>query len=179
MPHSKSYEKCNNNKGFTMIELMVVIAILCILGLLSIGPMMRWRANSFVETAANNIMSDFERAKVEAIRKTRNVSVAFTNSGTYECFIDTNRNLIRDAGETLLFSREPELGVVDMVFTSIGGGTTFTNPRGITFSPRGFVISNTNSLQITIDGTNSRSNLRRVIEVSRTGNISSTAAKTD
>lgn len=161
-----------------MIELMIVIAILCILGLFTIGPMLRWRANSFVETAANHVMSDLERAKISSIRMGRNVSIAFNTDGSYEGFIDNNRNMVRDAGDTLLFQRIPEVGRVSAVYTTVGGGAAL-NPTGVTFNSRGFIsnLNQPNSLQIVYTGVNRNSNLTRTVMVSRTGNVSSTATR--
>lgn len=172
MPYSKLIEKRNSRKGFTVIELLIVMAIIAILGLVSIGPMLRWRANSFVETAANNLMSDFERAKIEAVRSGRNVTIAFTgtNLTTYNCFIDVNNNGVVDGNEMLFFRRDPEDGAGRVVTTMTGG----TSGNRVIFTPRGF-LSSANNAVITITGTSKQSNLTRTITVNRIGNVSSTA----
>lgn len=175
MPHSETSKKYNNNKGITVIELLIVIAIIAILGLISVGPMLRWRANSFIETATNNLMSDFERAKIEAVRHGKNVSVMFSdNEETYHCFVDANQNGIYDNSEQLFFHRTVVGGSTGRVNIVIANGSN--GHQGIIFTPRGFV-TDTNSMQITITGLTNHSNLTRTITVNRIGNISSTATK--
>lgn len=172
MPYAKLLKKRNNNKGFTVIELMVVIAIVAILGLIGIGPTIRWRANSFVESAANNLMSDFERAKIEAVRNGRRVNITFQDSGTYTCYIDVNENGVYDTDgtERLIYNRTPEIGRVNMQINSAAP------PFTAVFDPRGF-LRNVNQIVIDLSGTNSKANLVRQITVNRIGNVSSTATR--
>lgn len=175
MPYSKLSARRKQNKGFTVIELLIIIAIIAILGLISVGPMLRWRANSFIETAANNLMSDFERAKIEAVRYGRNVSIIFSaDNDTYQCFIDLNNNGVFNTGEQLLFGRTGTNSATNRVNATITNGSN--NLKGIIFTPRGFV-SGTNSVTIVITGLNNHSNLTRTITVNRIGNVSSTASR--
>lgn len=173
MLYSELFTKRSRNKGFTVIELLIVIAIIAILGLISIGPMLRWRANSFIETAANNLMSDFERAKIEAVRYSRNVSIIFSaDTTTYQCFIEANDNGVFEAGEQMLFERTAANSATNRVNAVITDGSN--NRNGIIFTPRGFVRGS-NLVTVVITGLNNHSTLTRTIIVNRIGNVSSTA----
>lgn len=182
MPCSKLSKKNNNASGFTVIELMVVIAIIAILGLVSMGPMLRWRANSQVESNTNQIMSDLERAKVEAIRRSRNVSLTFPTNATtdYHCYIDVNGNRSFDASEdVILFSRSNGT-LFNLNLTVSNSSGTLTNAgsieRGFTFTPRGFLFR-TNTGEIVITNTNNAANLRSTININPIGNITRTAVR--
>lgn len=72
-------------RGFTMLELMVVVAILAILAALA-GPNMvpvieRWR----VRQAAEEMVATLAYARSEAIKRGGNVSVARSTPGASEC----------------------------------------------------------------------------------------------
>jgi prepilin-type N-terminal cleavage/methylation domain-containing protein len=92
-------------KGFTLVELMMVVAILAILagiatpGLLNAIPNMRLRS------AARDIYSAMMQTKVEAIRRGENVSLLFNSplpvgspGGTYTMFLDNGDNDSNDDG---------------------------------------------------------------------------------
>lgn len=55
--------------GFTLIELMVIVAIIAILAALSVAGYSRLIEGTRLTTAANNIKSDLQLAKVTAIKR--------------------------------------------------------------------------------------------------------------
>lgn len=175
MPFGKLINKHKNNNGFTVIELLIVIAIIAILGTVSMGPMLRWRANAKVESNTNNIMADLERAKVEAIRRSRNITIIFPainppgSTGGYSCFLDVNGNGSFDsADDKILFERVTnELFELNLVIKDDSSVTNY-----FTFTPRGF-LNGTRSGEITITYPNSTASLERQININRIGNISS------
>jgi type IV fimbrial biogenesis protein FimT len=104
--------------GFTLIELMVVIAIIAI-GLGIAAPSVRnLTLNARMSAQANDLLADLALARTEAIK--RNVRVAMCSSSTgLACtggtplrpapwevgrivFVDTNQNGSRDDGEEIL-----------------------------------------------------------------------------
>lgn len=182
MPYSKISKK-NHERGFTVIELLVVIVILAILGAISVGPMLRWRANAQVESNAGIISSDLERAKVEAIRSSRNVSITFpTGHANYDyyCYIDINGNRKFEpaSGDKLLFGRQHNtLLNLNLVLTNSSGTLPkLDEEAGFTFTPRGF-LSRTGMGKIAISSTNAAADVESEININRIGNISTTTTR--
>jgi type IV fimbrial biogenesis protein FimT len=67
-------------RGFTLIELMVVVAIVAILAALGMPSFSAWVANAKVRTVAESLQSDFRLAQAEAVRRNRQVAFVLTNS---------------------------------------------------------------------------------------------------
>lgn len=66
-------------RGFSLVELMVVIAIIGLLLLVAFPAYMEWIQNSRIRTAAETIQNGLQLARVEAVR--RNGTVEFVLSG--------------------------------------------------------------------------------------------------
>ena len=156
----------DNNKGVTIIEVLIVIAICGILAAISTGPLLRWRANKFVEENANYLISDIERAKIEAIRRNTNIRIAFFNddgSTSTGSFTQYQVGRIVGAGgvgdDVVLWERSFATRLAASTDTS----TLVFTPRGIIQGPTGtFVFSDTR-----------RADLKRRVTVSRLSLVTS------
>ena len=123
------------NKGFTLLELMIVIAIAGILAVIAIPNWFTWRATAKINGAATNLRGDLEMAKMRAIKENTRVVVLF-EADRYRIFIDDyfgtgGTPWDYDPGnETLLRNREFPPGVTanDIDFSSEETGF---NGRGI------------------------------------------------
>jgi type IV fimbrial biogenesis protein FimT len=73
----------DRNRGFTLVELLIVVAIISIAALTAI-PMMSSAASMQIRSAANMLAADLEYAKSLAISRAQNFSVVFdAASDTY------------------------------------------------------------------------------------------------
>jgi type II secretion system protein H len=124
----------SRNKGFTLIELMVVIAIVAIMAGVMAPSFMQWRDRSKVQGDASNLRAAFETAKLRAIKHNTNVVVTFPDTTSFQAFIDTNNNGAQDAGEETLFNRTLAPGVTITNNTFAGNDMAF-NPRGMANGP--------------------------------------------
>lgn len=71
-------------RGFSLIEILVVVAIIAILAGLSGNALMRWIPESNLKRGARTIVSICQDAKVEAIKRNEQVSMT-CNSTTNSC----------------------------------------------------------------------------------------------
>ncbi|PKN35445.1 MAG: hypothetical protein CVU61_04030 [Deltaproteobacteria bacterium HGW-Deltaproteobacteria-19] len=72
---------CVSAKGFSLSELLIVIAIIGILATVSGYSWQRYVTNANLRAAAREIASDFSTAKQTAIKESRNYTITFDVSG--------------------------------------------------------------------------------------------------
>jgi len=109
-------------KGFSLAELLIVIAIIGILAAVAGYSWQRYVTNSNLRTAARDIASDFSLAKENAIKESRNYTITFD--------VGANSYTMAPAGTT----KSPATFGSDIRLTLASFG--FTGPV-ITFQSRG------------------------------------------
>ena len=124
----------SRNKGFTLVELMIVIAIFGVLAAIITPSFLEWRDRSKVRGDATELRAAFESAKLRAIKHNTNVVVVFPDASSYQVFIDTNEDGVRDAGEDIMLTRTLAPGVTITTNTFTGNDMAF-NPRGMANGP--------------------------------------------
>lgn len=70
------------NSGFTLIELMVTIAVLAIIVGIAAPSISTQLANQRVKATANTLANALKEAKVESILRRQNVTVVYTSTST-------------------------------------------------------------------------------------------------
>ena len=93
--------------GFTLVEVLVTIAIIAIMSAIAVPGFSRWLPNYRLKSAARNVASNFQAAKLTAIKKGINCTITFNQviGGTtydYVVYEDANNNLEYDAGEQVV-----------------------------------------------------------------------------
>jgi len=126
-----------NQSGVTLIEVVVVIALLGILAGFAYPNFKSWIPNYKLKAAARDLVSNFQRAKMEAVKRNKWVVVSFTPGtysssgmvGSYQIFVDdgtgggTARNFTRDGSE-LIITQIIMPKYVTLYAASFSGGTT-------------------------------------------------------
>jgi len=133
-----------NSHGFTTIELIMVIAIMGVLMAIAIPNFSQWIANYRLKAATREIYSNFQKARIEAIKTNSNIVVSFNlGAGTYQVFVDnggttgTASDDTQNGDERILATVTMPAGVVlDSVNFSFGSTTPGFTPRGLPLSSR-------------------------------------------
>lgn len=133
-------------RGFTLLELMVVLTIIGIIMAVGLPSLFLWLANVRVRTGADGLQNGIRLAQVEAVRRNDNVMLKLTSdiapstanpnvsaSGTNWVLTDsTGSNLIQAKGN------ENATGLTQTASAMSGSGSIFKTTTGvITFNPLG------------------------------------------
>lgn len=107
----------NHSRGMTLLELMVVVALVSVLAGIAVPEFRQWAAAQRLSASARDVHLVLQLARSEAIKTGGDVVVAFTegvgDAGRYLAFADEDGDRVQDAGEPTLDSgRFP--GGVDM-----------------------------------------------------------------
>ena len=95
-PKRKHAVDQDHDQGFSMTELVVIVAIIAILILVGVPNFSNWQANTKLKGAARNVVSTLQLAKIEAAKRNENMLVSFTSGaytssggvGSYQVFVD-------------------------------------------------------------------------------------------
>ena len=165
------------NSGYSLPELMVVVAIIAIAAGIAVPNFLNWRDNAQLGRAARELYSSFQKAKMTAARNSQYCTVAFQQiaNGTlydYVVFVDENRNLVWNAGEQVIS------GALWSNYGSVSFDADFESGTGIgftgavmAFAPDGLPRDNANNLQSGTVYLRNKSNKKRSIAVNLAGYI--------
>jgi type IV fimbrial biogenesis protein FimT len=127
-----------SKKGFTLMELMVVLAILTVVASIGVPSFVGWRNNAKLRDGASLLRADLEMAKLRAMKENNFVAIIFNASG-YTAFVDDGAgdplkagDWIKEATEQIVCDRQLTAGVrIDLAATDFNGSDqTRFNSRG-------------------------------------------------
>jgi prepilin-type N-terminal cleavage/methylation domain-containing protein len=77
--------------GFTLVELMVTLAVMAILTVVAVPAFMEFRQRTALQGAADQFVSAWDQARFEALRRDANLYVTLRNDSGAVCMgVDTN-----------------------------------------------------------------------------------------
>lgn len=130
-----------SNKGFTLIEMLIIVAVIGILAAISAPSFLAWLNRKKVEDSLVQVQGALKVAQREAIRKSTTCTVTLsTSSVTSPCLVTGDRTL--PTGVEL--STDISLSKITYSFrgnTANGGTTVLRMPDGSTSEQRCLVTS--------------------------------------
>lgn len=149
-----------SSKGFSLVEAMVVMAIVAILATIAVPSLIGQRNNANLKDAVSMIRGDFELARSWAIRENAFVAVLINADG-YNIFIDNGsgggvvENWVRDGNERTLCNRKLPAGVqIDLAQTTFNAHRTRFNGRGYSANSGILTLLGLNGKSATVDMNN-------------------------
>ena len=85
-----------NNLGFTLMEMMTVMAILAVIAALSIPSYLQKLPDYRLESAAKALFSDFQIARMKAIRGGTEYAIVFNTDSNSYCLVNGGHNRMYD-----------------------------------------------------------------------------------
>lgn len=124
-----------DDNGFTLLELLIVVALLGIVSAIAVPNFLTILPNIRLKSAAQELYANFQKAKLTAVKRNKNTAVTFSSTG-YTVFIDDDADFVYDSG-----TEEVVLTVLWSEYKGVSVGTvSFDNSTGqpcIAFRPDG------------------------------------------
>lgn len=158
----------NKNCGFSLIELVMTIAVISIIASTAAPSFSEYMENTQLKGAAERVFSDMQLARSEAIKSNSDIHLS-VNNGTSWCYgfaTTANCDCSTNACKTSI-SKTNNIG--------LAANTAIQN--GIHISPNGAIYDSSNiatSGQITFNGSNSKSIAININRLGQTSICSST-----
>ncbi len=110
-------------KGFTLIELMVTLAIGVILMLVAVPSFITYKRNAELTSATNTLLTAINAARGEAMKQGVNAMVVPTNNGAswadgWVVFVDKNRSQSYTSTDTLVLSQAAPPSYIEVIGNS-------------------------------------------------------------
>ena len=126
--------------GFSLIELLITIAIFSITLTFGVSSYRIWVQNTQIRNAAESIQNGIQRARAEAVKRNRNVEFVLENDSNWVVWVTPAEDLIPPGGDGIrdeIERRSSGEGSNNVTSTVTPGGATT-----ITLNSLGAIVAN-------------------------------------
>ena len=163
----------NKNSGFTLLELMITVAIFVILTAIAIPNFINWLPKYKLASATDKLFVLIQQSRLRAIRDNANVVVNFAGDGACTAFVDSGETgnpaspfNTANRGNGELDPPEPTIGTLTLPAGITPVDINFSGDQKLVFTSRGMTNSDFGHVYLT----NGR-DLYKGITVTRAGSI--------
>ena len=129
-------------RGFTLIEVMITVAIVAILVLIALPNFTAWMQNLQVRNTAESVLNGVQVARTEAVRRNRSVQFSLTGTADWQVRIVQPPALQAGDPDPVQQRSAAEGGKTSIASAYDNTGATATT---VTFNGMGWVTGNTDS----------------------------------
>jgi type IV fimbrial biogenesis protein FimT len=154
--------------GFTLVELMVAVALVAVLATLAANGLSSMTPKLRLNSALNDLRGNIQKAKLIAVKRNTSCLVVFntTSPGSYRACLDSDRDYTCDAGEEVILQQ----AFTDYTNISLQSAS-FTNGAKVRFNSRGLPENSSGGFAAgSANCTNTEGDSKQVF-LSRTGRI--------
>jgi len=128
-------------KGFTLIELMVTMALVAILMAVAVPSMRDFQRNSQLTAFANTMLATINAAKSEAMKRGRSVVIVPLSGSDWKTgmivFVDMDNNRTYDSATDVLIQNNP-MTAPDYLTVTPANGPPSASPPYMRFDAQGY-----------------------------------------
>lgn len=119
------------NRGFTLIEIMVVIGIIAILATIAVPNIVGWRTKQRFAAAVSDVHEAIKVARASAIKNNANVVIQFQLPRSFRVCFDDDKDGCNDADDLTILSGSFQ-NDINIVSTGLPSDRLTIDGRGLT-----------------------------------------------
>jgi len=138
-----------NKTGFTLIEMMIVLAIMGILSAIAVPNFRTYMAQRRLNGAAREVYGNLAATRTQSISENKWIALNIDNNHQYTMFRDNNKNGTVDTGESIT-TKDLHPTYHDVTFSTSSGTVIIFYPNGTGSTGTLGLTGSTGSKSITI-----------------------------